>query len=835
METQNPLLKEEDGEEVDAHMYRSMIGSLMYLTSSRPDIMFSVCACVRYQVNPKVSHLYAVKRIFRYLKGQLKFRLWYPKDSPFDLVAYNDSDYDGESLKRKSTTGGMTYYCQLKVNAARHNLQLLAIPADPQHTPTLLQPSSSQPQKTQKPKKAKRKDTQVPQRSGPIESVADEAVYKELDDRLVRLATTASSLEAGHDSEAMRDTIAQTSSERMSKLSNDSLLTRDNTLQSDEDRLKLNELMELCTTLQSRVFDLEKTKTTQALEIDSLKRRVKKLEKKQRSRTHKLKRLYKVGLTARVESSDNEQSLGEDASKQERISDIDANEKVGVAQVQVSTAATTATISIDEVTLAQALAELKHTKPKAKAKGIVFHEPEESTTITKPKSQDKGKAIMIEEHVKLKKKDQIMLDEEVALKLQAELQAKFDKEEQRLAKESAKKEQEVNSALIKEYNDIQAKINVDYLLAQRLQIEEQQKLIKAEKATLFMQFLVKKRKFFVAKAAEEKRNKPPTQAQQRKIMFTYLQNMEGKKLKDLKNNLERAGTELEQESSKKQKIDYDKETAELNQLVKIILDEEGVAIDAIPLAVKPPSIVDWKIHKEAKKSYYKIIRVDGSSKIYLVFSYMLKSFNREDVKTLWRLVKVKHGSTWPEDDYERVLWGDLKTPYEIWHEKAPKLSHLRFGVETMGYYFYYPLENNNFVARNAEFFENNLMVQEASGSHGLLVESESDVRLELIQEDDTQPSKNTSKKHDEIVPTEVDPQNVKIPFCRSARIPQAPNRYGFYVDVEEYELGDLNEPPNYMVALSDPESDKWLEAINTKMQSMKDNQVWVLVDLPPNG
>ncbi|GJV89364.1 putative ribonuclease H-like domain-containing protein [Tanacetum coccineum] len=88
METQNPLLNDEDGKEVDVYLYRSMIGSLMYLTSSRPDIMFAVCACARYQVNPKVSHLHAVKRIFRYLKGQPKLGIWYPKDSPFDLLAY---------------------------------------------------------------------------------------------------------------------------------------------------------------------------------------------------------------------------------------------------------------------------------------------------------------------------------------------------------------------------------------------------------------------------------------------------------------------------------------------------------------------------------------------------------------------------------------------------------------------------------------------------------------------------------------------------------------------------------------------------------------------------
>ncbi|GJT76723.1 ribonuclease H-like domain-containing protein [Tanacetum coccineum] len=106
METSKPLLKDAEAEDVDVHLNRPMIGSLMYLTSSRPDIMFVVCACARFQVTPKVLHLYAVKRIFRYLKCQPKLGLWYPKDSPFDLEAYSDSDYAGVSLDRKSTTGG---------------------------------------------------------------------------------------------------------------------------------------------------------------------------------------------------------------------------------------------------------------------------------------------------------------------------------------------------------------------------------------------------------------------------------------------------------------------------------------------------------------------------------------------------------------------------------------------------------------------------------------------------------------------------------------------------------------------------------------------------------
>ncbi|GKE21572.1 hypothetical protein Tco_1433084, partial [Tanacetum coccineum] len=104
-----PLVKDEDGVDVDVHVYRSMIGSLMYLTASRPDIMFSVCACARFQVTPKASHLNAVKSIFRYLKHQPKLGLWYLRDSPFELEAFSDSDYGGASLDMKSKTGGCQF------------------------------------------------------------------------------------------------------------------------------------------------------------------------------------------------------------------------------------------------------------------------------------------------------------------------------------------------------------------------------------------------------------------------------------------------------------------------------------------------------------------------------------------------------------------------------------------------------------------------------------------------------------------------------------------------------------------------------------------------------
>ncbi|GKC38611.1 retrotransposon protein, putative, ty1-copia subclass [Tanacetum coccineum] len=139
-----------------------------------------------------------------------------------------------------------------------------------------------------------------------------------------------------------------------------------------------------------------------------------------------------------------------------------------------------------------------------------------------------------------------------------------------------------------------------------------------------------------------------------------------------------------------------------------------------------------------------------------------------------------------------------ETPYEIWHGKVPNLSYLK---ETMGYYFYYPPENKIFVARYTEFFENILISQEASGST---------VDFDENQRQDAQPSENTSEHQPEDEHEDVEPQT------------------------DEHELEDHGEPTNYRASLSDPESDKWLEAMNTKMQSMKDNQVWNLVDLPPN-
>nr|GEZ82111.1 hypothetical protein [Tanacetum cinerariifolium] len=171
VDLEKPLVKDKDANDADVHLYRSMIGSLIYLIASRPYIMFAVCACARFQVTPKTSHLLAVKRILRYLKGKLILGLWYPRDSLFELVAYTDSDYAGATQDRNSTI---------------RDLLTKGF------------------------------------------NVGDEAVHKKLGDRMKRATTTASSLEAEQDS---GDVEAQTRFEAASKQFNDPLLLKVNTLE----------------------------------------------------------------------------------------------------------------------------------------------------------------------------------------------------------------------------------------------------------------------------------------------------------------------------------------------------------------------------------------------------------------------------------------------------------------------------------------------------------------------------------------------------------------------------------------------------------------------------
>ncbi|GJW95757.1 hypothetical protein Tco_0175429 [Tanacetum coccineum] len=328
-------------------------------------------------------------------------------------------------------------------------------PSEPQHTPTTASPShvvpiptvasSSHPKNTHKHRKTKRKAAEISQSSGPTTLVADETVHQERGDNVERVATSAVSLDAEQDN---GDRPAQTRFERLSKQSNDPSLSRVNTLGSVEDSLKLNELMKICTRLSERVLALDNIKTTQNLEITNLKKRVKKLEKKKKARTLQLKRrLFKV----RIESSA-EKGLGaqEDASKQGR-NGIDQDEEISCTAKPSTPPIITILIEDEDLTIAQTLMKMRSVKSKEKSKekgvssettirptrGVIMKEASETVTrpIVPPQQQldpkDKGKGIMQkpEKPVKVKGKDQIAFDEEVARRLEARMQAEYEEEE----------------------------------------------------------------------------------------------------------------------------------------------------------------------------------------------------------------------------------------------------------------------------------------------------------------------------------------------------------------------------------------------------------------------
>ncbi|GKF40914.1 hypothetical protein Tco_0124256, partial [Tanacetum coccineum] len=255
----------------------------------------------------------------------------------------------------------------MMVQAQEEMGECSAMPIDPYHTP-IIQPSTSQPQKKQSRRKH-RKDTEMPQSSGPTEPIADE--------------------------DANEETVPTQS--------NDLPLSRVNTPRSGEDILKLKELMDLCTKLSDRVLDLETTKTAQAKEIASLKKRVKKLEKKRKSKTPGMKRLFKIGRSAQVISSEDEevtlvdetQGRYDDAQmfdtyvfNGEEVFVAEQSEKVIEEVVNTAEVSDVATITTEEITLAQALAELRSVKPK-----VVVQEPVQSITTTTPSTILKAKSI----------------------------------------------------------------------------------------------------------------------------------------------------------------------------------------------------------------------------------------------------------------------------------------------------------------------------------------------------------------------------------------------------------------------------------------------------------
>ncbi|GJR57246.1 hypothetical protein Tco_1499408 [Tanacetum coccineum] len=189
VDLEKPLVEDGDAGDVDVHLYRSMIGSLMYLTTSRPDIMFAVYACARFQVTPKTSHLLGVKRIFRYLKGKPTLSLWYFRDSPFELVAYTDSDYCKKQNVVATSTTEAEYVAAANCCGKVKHVEYLMLNASPFEVMFEKKDNGLGSQCITKEVGTPRYLSLL----APLTKVGDEAVHKELGDRMERAATTASS------------------------------------------------------------------------------------------------------------------------------------------------------------------------------------------------------------------------------------------------------------------------------------------------------------------------------------------------------------------------------------------------------------------------------------------------------------------------------------------------------------------------------------------------------------------------------------------------------------------------------------------------------------------
>ncbi|GJR53809.1 putative ribonuclease H-like domain-containing protein [Tanacetum coccineum] len=679
MKTSKPLLKDAEAEDVDVHLYRSMISSLMYLTASRPDIMFV--------------------------------------DSPFDLEAYTDSDYAGASLDRKSTIGRCQFFggiliswqCKKQIivvksttkaeyvaaascyGQIRHHfirdsnkkklIQMIKIHIDHNVADLLLKAfdvgrfqylitatvrivdngeqeltttvdgkeltiteasvrrhiqladvdaeegkGSGHPSEPQPPPSTTQPTNEESIPNVPIPNVPDEAVYKDWDDRVERATTTAASLDAWQASggspmcqEAIGGSITQTRSERVPRPPYDSPLLRVNTLGSDEGSMTLQELTILCTTLSKKVesleADLKQTKQVYGAAYTKIIMKVKKLENTVKT-SHSRRR-------AKIVVSDDEEA-SEDSSKNGRmIEEIDQN--VGVTLVT-------------------------HTQGEDKPKDYtssgristasrLFSTAEESVSTAgasmSVSTAGKGKMEEYEDEQTKRTKlqqEQERLGHEAAMRLQEEL----DKEERQRMDRFIK---QLNLLLRKNGKTLEQELK---LMKSYLGDYKQRKETTTIK--LIKQRSAGSSQATITDSAEVRSSKRAAEAE-----------LDHEVSKRQKTN-EASGSVQEQPEEEEKELSQE----DLQQMMMVVPVEE-VYVEA--LQVKYP-IIDWEVYTEESRKYWKIIRVGNHTEAYQFFKDMLKVFDRDDLVMLWNLVKERFSSTKTTDDKERTLWVNLKRLFE---------------------------------------------------------------------------------------------------------------------------------------------------------------------------
>nr|GEV05319.1 hypothetical protein [Tanacetum cinerariifolium] len=728
MDKENPWGKDGPGKDVELHLYRSMIGSLMYLTASRPDLMFAICACARHQVTPKECHLHAVKRIFRYLKGHPKLGtivatstteaeyvaaasgcgqvLWIQNQmldyGNFIMAKLAFCDYHNMIAVLEKTEHNIEFHqivdfledfhikyaltisptvyvshirqfwSTVRIETTNLETKILATvdgsvtPTEPHHTPSPQEqhsphhdPSSpSHPTKTTKP---------IPQT--PTETPTETPTLRRYTRRAIRIAQ----------SKALSPAVDEKNINKTSALPHESS-PRVTSLDADEGSMqqRLQELMDLCTSLQRQQTQMAAKIKDQDLEISGLKARVKFLEDNDRGSAEStqedasIKRGImetgeEVGAKKSIELGSND--TGEMVNV---LSSMEATNILtsGVVAASVSPAAGVSTASVP--TVSGSFPTVSAIFTTASVVTPYTRRPREITIggaqqMRSPiiRAKDKGKQKMVESEVPKKRKIQEQIDAQVA----REMEEEFEKENKRLSEQLARDseiarlhaEEELKMMIkgLDRSNEVIAKHLQEYEQAKAdLTVREKIELInELEQREFYMSVLRShagwKTKHFRRMTLEEIKEKFIPVWKQLEDFVPMSSKEEGERVK-------RKGLKLDQGSTKRMKTSEDVSEDDLKGMMQLVPLEE-VYIEA--LQVKHP-IIDWEIHSDEKREYWKIIILGGHTEVYQFFVDMLKQFDREDLHQLWTLVKENLSIRPTTKDKEKELWVELKRLFE---------------------------------------------------------------------------------------------------------------------------------------------------------------------------
>ncbi|GJU42514.1 putative ribonuclease H-like domain-containing protein [Tanacetum coccineum] len=595
---------------------------------SRPDIMFADCACSRFQVTPKTSHLNVVKRIFRYLKGKPKLGLWYPRVSSFDLEAYSDSDYAGANLDRKSKQEGSDLLTKA-FDVSRFNFMIVNIGMINQYDALVKGRSQTrQLKKKTRPiinhhkawfraarlkKHQKKKDMEKSKKRRSVSKQGRKAV---------KYSKGAPSVQTHTDWDGLDTDLEATLNEAM-----------DYTLAQDEGK----------TDSQEDKGTAEKGGSTKGTDLQQSTVKSDEGTNKPDESTVK----PDEGTDKRDESTD---SFIEGTAE---IKDQVSGES-DTPTAPTMTLTHTLTVFGDDETIAQVLVTMSQNKPlpkidpKAKGKGMIEEEDESDT-----ESEDITEAE--------KKFKMLANDEEMAKKVQEEWEA--EEEKKRLAEEEATK-----AAFTNEYDFIQARLNADKILAEKLQEEEREKFTIEERAKLLHDTIAAQRRFLAQQRSEVKRFDENFIAIGSVKDERLIQDL-NKKAAGIKNadSIKEENKE-EEDTSEDDETNSEKENDELRLCLTIAPDKDK-EVDYEILDKKYP-IIEWKSEYLRIKPQYDetkdlekinlnvVIRSNGQRRYFSTLMRVLSIFDRDDLCAVYQLMMDRYKDEIPED-FDKVLWGDL--------------------------------------------------------------------------------------------------------------------------------------------------------------------------------